>query len=151
MPELDVLILRDPRESTRKCSLTPLRGMPGVQFVAYRKGLELEAAGHVLLHPGGEPISAEDQGRPLLVVDCAWRHLGELLRCVRGEPARRSLPPLRTAYPRRSRLVPDPATGLASVEALYAALALLGRPRPELLAGYHWADEFLRANPELPR
>ena len=57
--------------------------------------------------------------------------------------------PLVTAYPRRSRLFADPAQGLASVEALYAALAILGRPRPELLEGYRWASEFLRANPEL--
>jgi pre-rRNA-processing protein TSR3 len=151
MSELDVLILRDPRESARKCSLTPLRGVPGVRFVAYRKGLELAAPGRVLLHPGGDPIGPEDHGRPLLVVDCAWRHLDELLCCVRGEPVRRALPELRTAYPRRSRLFPDPASGLASIEALYAALALLGRPRPELLAGYHWGSEFLAANPELPR
>ena len=149
--DLDVLILRDPKESVRKCSLTPLRGTPGVRFVTFRPGLELDAAGRVLLHPEGEEIGPGDQGLPLLLVDCAWRRLDVLLRAVRGEPARRRLPRLETAYPRRSRIFEDPAAGLASIEALHAALALLGRPRPELLSGYRWAEEFLARNPSLPR
>ena len=31
----EVLILRDPRESVKKCSLTPLRGLEGVRFLEY--------------------------------------------------------------------------------------------------------------------
>lgn len=150
-PPIDVLILRDPRESLRKCSLTPLRGHACLSFVSFRSGLELEAAGRVLLHPDGEEIGPEDRGAPLLLVDCAWRRLERLLGAVRGEPRRRRLPPLETAYPRRSRIHADPVRGLASVEALYAALALLGRTRPELLAQYHWAEDFLARNPGLPR
>lgn len=150
-PALDVWILRDPKESTRKCSLTPLRGVPGVRFVTYQPGLELPCAGRVLLHPEGEDLRPSDQGAPLLLVDCSWRRLDTLLSVVLGAPARRRLPPLRTAYPRRSRTFPDPAQGLASIEALYGALALVGRPHPELLAGYRWAAEFLASNPELPR
>jgi pre-rRNA-processing protein TSR3 len=56
-----------------------------------------------------------------------------------------------TAYPRRSRTFTDPERGLASIEALFAALALLGEPRRELLDGYRWAAEFLAANTGLPR
>jgi pre-rRNA-processing protein TSR3 len=62
---------------------------------------------------------------------------------------RRRLPPLATAYPRKSRQFEDPASGLASVEALYAALAILGEARPDLLAQYRWAQGFLDANPQL--
>jgi len=62
---------------------------------------------------------------------------------------RRRLPALTTAYPRKSLITPDPERGLASVEALYAALALLGDEHPELLAQYRWRDEFLRANAAL--
>ena len=72
-----------------------------------------------------------------------------LLQTVDGDPELRRLPPLSTAYPRRSRTFADPDGGLASVEALYAALAILGRPRPELLADYRWAADFLRQNPGL--
>ena len=148
---LDVLILRDPRESTRKCSLTPLRGKPGVRFVAHAKDRRIDASGRVLLHPDGEPLGSADAGRPILILDCAWRRVPELLAQVDGDPPRRRLPPLATAYPRRSRTFADPDRGLASVEALYAALALLGDARPEILDGYPWAECFLAANPSLTR
>lgn len=148
---LDILILRDPRESVKKCSLTPLHGMSGVQFVTFRGDRRVAAGGRILLHPEGELLSSADRGRGLLLVDCAWRKVDQLLATVDGEPPRRRLPPLVSAYPRKSKLFEDPAQGLASVEALYAALALLGEPAPELLAQYRWADEFLRQNPALAR
>ena len=148
-PALDVLILRDPRESPKKCSLVPLRGTPGIEFVEYRPDRTLEAGGRVLLDPSAEPITAADRGLPLLVLDSSWRRLPKLSATVLGEPRRRRLPPLRTAYPRRSRDFEDPAEGLASVEALYAALVLLGHDRIEhLLDAYRWKDEFLQLNAE---
>jgi pre-rRNA-processing protein TSR3 len=146
---MDVLILRDPRESTRRCSLTALRGTPGIRFVTYARGRRLDAHGRLLLHPDGEELGPADRGRPLLLLDCAWRRVADLRASVDGEPALRRLPELATAYPRRNREGGDPARGLASVEALYAALALCGEPRPELLEGYRWAGEFLAANPVL--
>ena len=147
--DLDVLILRDPRESTRKCSLTPLRGMPGVRFVSYERDRRVDAGKRVLLDPDGDEIAPGDRGLPLLLIDSSWRHVAELRATVDGELLPRRLPPLVTAYPRKSKTFVDPELGLASIEALYAALALLGTPRPELLARYHWADEFLSRNPAL--
>lgn len=148
---LDILILRDPRESAKKCSLTPLHGLSGVQFVAYRADRRLFAGERLLLHPDGEELSEADRGAGLLVVDCAWRKVDLLLATIDGDPPRRRLPPFLSAYPRKSKLFQDPDRGLASIEALYAALALLGQPAPQLLAGYRWADEFLRLNPALAR
>jgi pre-rRNA-processing protein TSR3 len=141
-----VLIVRDFRESPRKCSLTPLRGLPGIDFTTYHHGLEVDAADRILLHHEGPELSRADAGRGLLLLDSSWRRLPKLERVVRGEPLRRSLPRLDTAYPRESRYTPNPEAGLASVEALYAALAVLWHPREELLAGYHWRAEFLAAN-----
>jgi pre-rRNA-processing protein TSR3 len=149
--ELDVLILRDPREALAKCSLTPLRGMHGVRFVAYDRARRLQAGRRILLHPDGQELGAADRGHGLLLVDCAWRRVDELLATVDGELVARRLPALATAYPRKSRVFADPARGLASIEALYAALALLARPRPELLAHYRWGASFLARNPALPR
>lgn len=153
---LDVLILRDPRESPKKCSLTPLRGRPGVQFVEFKAGRRIDGEGRILLHPDGPELSGEDVrgagGIPcagLLLLDCSWRRLPSLLAAVDGEPVRRRLPPLFTAYPRKSQVFQDPDQGLASIEALYAAFALLGEPRPDLLEGYRWRAEFLERNPEL--
>jgi pre-rRNA-processing protein TSR3 len=58
----------------------------------------------------------------------------------------RSLPPTKTAYPRLSRIAPDPAGGLATIEAIYSAYRQLGRPCDGLLDHYHWAAEFLARN-----
>lgn len=144
-----VLIVRDPRESVRKCSLTPLVGRERIDFVTYRPGRRVAAHGRILLHPEGELLTAADAGRDLLLVDCAWRHLARLLAAIEGELVPRRLPALRTAYPRVSKVFADPPRGLASVEALYAALAILGEPRAELLDGYRWRAEFLELNPSL--
>lgn len=144
--EPEVLILRDPRESAKKCSLTPLRGLPGIRFVDYSPERRLQAGGRVLLHTAGELIGPADAGRGLFLIDCSWRRVASLMRVVDGAPVLRRLPPLQTAYPRRSNTFEDPTEGLASVEALYAALALMGTRRPDLLHAYRWADEFLRRN-----
>lgn len=148
---LDVLIVRDPRESAKKCSLTPLRGTSGVRFVSYAHDRRVSVGRRILLHTEGELISERDAGTPLLLVDCCWRRVPTLLRTIDGELIHRRLPPLATAYPRTSGIVPDPEQGLASIEALYAALALLGDARPELLAHYRWREEFLRLNPSLAK
>jgi pre-rRNA-processing protein TSR3 len=58
----------------------------------------------------------------------------------------RSLHGYRTAYPRVSKLGTDPDNGLASIEALYLAYHLLGRPTEGLFDSYRWAPEFLRLN-----
>ena len=58
----------------------------------------------------------------------------------------RSLHGYRTAYPRVSKLGTDPDNGLASVEALFLAYWILGRPTEGLLDHYHWAAEFLHIN-----
>jgi len=146
---LDILIVRDPREPWRKCSLAPLRGMEGVRFVAYRPDRRIDAGARVLLHPDGELLSERDRGAPLLVVDCAWRRLPTLLRTIDGEVRPRRLPPFATAYPRASKLFEDPEQGLASLEALYAASVVLGEPWPALLDRYPWRERFLELNPPL--
>jgi pre-rRNA-processing protein TSR3 len=146
---LDILILRDPRESTKKCSLTPLRGHEHVRFVNYHRDRRLAADGRLLLHPDGEELTIADRGRSLLLIDCAWRRVPQLLATVDGELVHRRLPRLETAYPRRSAVFEDPDQGLASIEALFAACAILGAPDPSLLEGYRWAAEFLAANPGL--
>ena len=148
---LDILIVHDPREPAKKCSLTPLRGMPGVLFVPVRGSERVDGTGRIWLHPDGEELKPTDRGRGLLLVDCTWHRLPKLSARIDGEPVRRRLPRLVTAYPRRSKLARDPERGLASVEALYAATALLDGPRPELLVGYRWSAEFLAANSDLPR
>lgn len=143
---MQILIYRDPRESARKCSLTPLRGLPGVRFVNYHHGRRCEAGAGVLLDPEGEPLTAADRGQDLVLIDCAWRRVAKLRRTLDGDLRPRRLPQLETAYPRRSKTFPDARWGLASVEALFAATVLLGAPRPELLDEYPWRERFLERN-----
>lgn len=147
----DILIVHDPREPAKKCSLTPLRGMAGLRFVPMSGGRRVEVGRRIWLHPEGDELGPADRGIGLLLVDCTWRRLSKLSRRLDGELLPRRLPRLVTAYPRRSKLVADPEYGLASVEALYAATAYLAGPRLELLTHYRWASEFLAANPGLPR
>jgi rRNA small subunit aminocarboxypropyltransferase len=150
-PPPSILVVRDPREALQKCSLTPLRGLPGVEFWDFRRDRRTEVGRRILLHAAGDELTEADRGRDLLLIDCSWRHVPEVLATIDGELAHRRLPPLVTAYPRKSRVFADPANGLASVEALYAACAILGHPRPDFLAGYHWRADFLASNPALPR
>ncbi len=142
----DVLILRDPRESWKRCSLAPLRGLQGLRFVVYDPDRTLDAQGRLLLDPDGDEIGPGDLGMPLVLLDASWRRQPQLRSRLVGEFHPRRLPVLETAYPRKSSTFADPATGLASVEALYAFSALTGKPDTELLLGYRFRDEFLTRN-----
>lgn len=85
--------------------------------------------------------------RPILLLDATWRRLPQVAECVFGNPIQRSLPAgWRTAYPRVNQDGEDPIDGLATIEALFAALWVLGEARSEILRGYHWGAEFLRRN-----
>lgn len=143
---MHILILRDPRESKKKCSLTPLRGKERIRFVEYAPERRVVAAERIFLDPEGEEFAAEDRGKDLFLIDCSWRRVPQLLATVEGPLVHRRLPSLVTAYPRKSKQFADPAAGLASIEALFAAAYLLGERRDELLEGYRWRDEFLEAN-----
>ncbi len=145
----DILILRDPRESWKRCSLAPLRGLEGVRFLAWQPGQAVDGEGRLLLDPRGEELTREDLNRPLLLLDCSWRRQPRMANDLVGDFSPRRLPPLVTAYPRRSRTFQDPERGLASIEALYAFSALTGSADRRLLEGYRWAREFLAANPLL--
>ena len=117
--------------------------------VDQRTGRAGAAKRGMLVNPDGPGLSREDAGHGVLRVDGNGHRGARLREALVGEFLPRSLPPLQTAYPRKSQVFADPEGGLASVEALYAALALLGEARPELLQGYRWRAEFLAQNPGL--
>src|SRR6202007_3337296 len=81
----------------------------------------------------------------VLLLDGSWRWAEAMTRDFADVPPR-SLSGWRTAYPRVSKLGTDPDNGLASVEALFVAYHVLGRPTAGLLDHYRWAAEFLRLN-----
>ena len=139
-----VTVIRHPKERISKCSLRFLHDRPGFTFLRARPGFTFDATGFLALAVDAPVLSRADAGRPLLLLDSTWRYLPRLLACVRGEPITRSVPrEVKTAYPRASRVFDDPEFGLASVEALYVALRLLGDDDPSLLDGYHWKAQFM--------
>jgi len=149
---LELILLRLNKESPKKCSLTPLRGRDEwqIRWIHCALGAQVDVGEVTLLHPDGDELSPSDLARPLLLVDSSWRDLPRVLRGVEGTLHRRSLPKgLVTAYPRRSHTFEDPETGLASIEALHAACAMLGQRDDRLLEGYYWADRYLELNSSL--
>lgn len=145
----EIKIIRLNKESPKKCSLTPLRArkeLP-IQWFHCDLGDPVAVDEVTLLHPDGEVLSPADAERPLLLVDSSWRDLPRMLRTVEGQFHKRRLPEgLVTAYPRKSSHFDDPHNGLASIEALHAAMAMLGQRDDSLLDGYHWAAEWLATN-----
>jgi pre-rRNA-processing protein TSR3 len=139
------IIVRNTRENPRKCSVLPLKGRPDLIFMTYPVTRPLPLEGYVRLAPDGPELSAADAACGLLILDGSWRWAEVMNRDFEQVPAR-SLHGFRTAYPRKSKLGTDPEQGLATVEALFLAYHLTGRPTAGLLDHYRWADEFLRLN-----
>lgn len=170
-----ILVFQHYKENLRKCSLAHLRSHPALEFCrvkpdrdleivrSVRRGVVLAVGDHPTLDPADRLALDPGAGARLVVVDGTWTKVRSIITALaeipsrvrrRPEPATsglrlRALPAgLETAYPRRSKLTDDPDRGLASVEALVAALHLLGYPALDLLDGYHWKREFLHLNRE---
>lgn len=139
------VVVRSPRENPRKCSILPLRGRADLIFLEYPAALLPCLEGYVRLSAEGPPLSSADAECGLLLLDASWRRAAAMTRHFEHIPPR-SLSGWRTAYPRVSKRGTDPENGLASVEALYAAYHILGRPTDGVLDHYRWAEEFLRCN-----
>ena len=133
------------REHRAKCSVEPLRGLPGFQFLSYPIKEPFTESNYVRLAMEGPLLSASDSDRGLLVLDATWRLAGKMEKSFNHvEP--RSLPRWETAYPRVSKLNHDPGGGLATIEAIFIAYHLLGRDTTGLLDAYYWRDIFLEKN-----
>ncbi len=139
------VIVRHPRENPKKCSVLPLRGRPDLVFLKHPVKEPPPLAGYVRLAAEGPDLSPADADRGVLLLDGSWRWAEVMNRDFQAVPPR-ALHGYRTAYPRVSKQGTDPDNGLASVEALFLAYHLLGRPTAGLLDHYRWAEEFLRLN-----
>lgn len=127
-----------------------LEGRDGFTFETARDGFFFDAGGHLLLELGAPQISKAHAGLPILMLDSTWHLLPRVRGKVFGNFIPVSLPSnLRTAYPRASKLFEDPAEGLATVEALYAALRLTGVDDVSVLDNYPYKDAFLKLNADI--
>lgn len=144
-----ILIVVRRGEDPAKCTVRPLRGTPGLEFLPYPLRSQPDLSRHLLLAPDAPPLSPEDAGRPLLLLDASWRHAAKMRKSVEPGEARSIPPGWKTAYPRRSKTHADPDAGLATVEALFAALCTLGFRDDSLLRFYPWRAAFLELNHDL--
>ncbi len=149
------IILRHRRENLKKCSLRGLEQREDLRFFTYPKSELPCLAGYLLLTLDAPPLTSQDAHLGLFLIDGTWRHAQTMFSQL-PFPHRfeyRSLPSyFTTAYPRRQEDCPEPHRGLASIEALYIAYHLTGRPTEGLLDNYHWKDQFLNKNwPKEPK
>ena len=151
MTPVPTVVIRHPRELLSKCSLTPVQDradtVEWLRFLRAHQDLRFDAQGYTELAVDAPVLSEADRDRPFLLLDSTWRLLPKVRTKVIGETIRRSIPPAWvTAYPRVSKDGSDPTGGLASIEALFVAQALLGNVMPSLLDGYYWQSQFLALN-----
>src|SRR5437016_3750612 len=141
------IIVRHPRENPKKCSVLPLQGREDVQILPYPPKDMPPLENYIRLAADGPELSIADRECGILLLDGSWRSSSRMVTHFAHVPPR-SLHGWKTAYPRVSKLGTDPDNGLASIEALYIAYHLLGRPTDGLLDHYHWAQQFLQLNEE---
>lgn len=151
-----VIIIRHYRERLSKCTVEPLRGRNGYIFRTYQKHGVLDLSGlpdlsdYFRLDPQGVPLDRNrDAGKGILLIDATWRYAEKMIPLFRDLPARSLPETLRTAYPRRQFDAPNPETGLASIEALYACLKILGEETDSILDNYHWKDKYIEINKDI--
>jgi len=165
-PVRPIVVVRHPKERRSKCTMQPLRWVTGFHFYNAVPGFSYDATGHLMLALDAPLITPEDGSwtprgcsgggaetgslpgsndlRPILLLDATWRRLPQVASCICGSPLIRGLPSgIQTAYPRVNAEGGDPAGGLATVEALYVALRLLGDSAEGVLADYRWRAAFL--------
>ena len=139
------IIVVHPRERRAKCSVEPLRGRTDFQFYTFPHPVTADVTNYVQLGIDGPVLSEADSQHGLFLLDGTWRLAKRMSPFFSHIPVR-SLPVIKTAYPRKSSVYEDPDDGLATIEALYAALRILGRNTKGLLDQYHWKQRFLELN-----
>lgn len=149
-PFLPTIIFRHKKENIKKCSLKGLEKREDFQFFTYPISQIPDLTHYTLLCLDAPPLSSEDSHRGLLVLDATWRYASKMLQQLApslNAVNRRSIPSdYRTAYPRRQNDCPNPETGLASIEAIYAAYHILSWNTQGLLDNYYWKELFFKKN-----
>ena len=145
------IVIRHRKENLKKCSLRGLEKRSDFLFFRYPLQEVLPSLDHYILLSleTQEELSAEDGAMGLLVLDATWRYAQKMDEQIAFSPSirRRRLPSyLKTVYPRRQQDCLDPSLGMASVEAIACAYALMGRSLEGLLDHYHWKESFIEKN-----
>jgi pre-rRNA-processing protein TSR3 len=144
------IVVRHRKENLNKCSLRGLENRSDFLFFRYPLQAPPPYEHYILLTlEAPEELCRSDHNNGLLVLDATWRYAKMMEKHLpeSGSLKMRRLPHnLTTAYPRRQNDCSDPSCGLASIEAIVCAYALMGRSIEGLLNHYHWKDSFLEKN-----
>lgn len=152
-----IIISRD-KKIEKKCTLYPLRGRSDFSFRIKKNPGEF-TSNTILLFPEGEPLTTElvheikeqltvtnnetdTKELDIVLVDSRWKKTKGVLEKL-PQLRRISLEGYITGAVRRD---PPPPGGLASVEALFLASLLFGKPDYTLLDNYHFRRRFLAIN-----
>lgn len=151
-------ILHDPSETPNKCTIAPLAGRKDFKIISTEGTGSLgPLSSLILLHHEGEclteirrehDLNLKSPDLSLAAVDCLWRRLEGILKRVQAPLPRLARIPegFVTAYPRVSKKTIDPSGGLATIEALFIASALLGNWDASLLSQYYFGRSFVELN-----
>ena len=146
-------IIVDKQEKANKCTIVPLADRADFRIYPVKGSLTLgpfEAP--ILLHHQGEcltEIRKTLKNAPgIASIDCVWSRLDPLVAKISAPLPRLAKIPegFQTAYPRKSKRDSDPSVGLATIEALFIAAALLGHWDESLLSKYYFGGQFLEKN-----
>ena len=145
-------IVVDHGETANKCTIAPLRGRPDFRFFpVFGEGSLGPLSAPILLHHEGICLTRIDRTHSLnklASVDCVWHRLPSILRrldWVEAPAVFAKIPNgFVTAYPRTGKA--DPEGGLATIESIFIAAALLGNWDVTLLSRYYFARAFVERN-----
>ncbi|OFZ23203.1 MAG: hypothetical protein A2X94_02895 [Bdellovibrionales bacterium GWB1_55_8] len=146
-------VIIDSGETPNKCTIAPLAYRPDFCLIP-TKGKKVlgPLKSSILLHPHGECLTTLVQplggAHGIASIDCVWRRLEPLLRKIEGPLPRLARIPagFLTAYPRHSAKKTDPAVGLATIEAIFVAAAILGNWDVTLFSQYYFGRKFVEMN-----
>lgn len=151
-------VIIDAGETVNKCTIAPLASRPDFRLLHVKGPDPLgPLISPILLHHEGECITTLDPSlkggrvQGIATIDCVWNRLDVLIRRIAGPlPKLVRIPNgFETAYPRRSAQNTDPEGGLATIEAIFVASALLGNWDVSLFSEYHFGRKFVELNQKL--
>ena len=102
--------------------MEPLRGRPDLIFVRFPDEPLVPLNGYVRLGLGGPELSTADSNCGLLLLDGTWKLAERMEPFLRSPAGALFCLPLRLRIPVFPGCLKIPTSGLATVEALYAAL-----------------------------
>ncbi|OFZ77730.1 MAG: hypothetical protein A3K03_02325 [Bdellovibrionales bacterium RIFOXYD1_FULL_44_7] len=143
-------VILDKGETPNKCSVAALSYRKDFQIIRVMGKNRLgPLRSAILLHHEGQCLTSISKSvSEIAVVDCVWRQLDFLLSRIEAPlPLFARIPEgFRTAYPRRSVGDTDPSAGLATIEAIFVASAILGKWDASLLSDYYFGQKFVEIN-----